>query len=70
MLIAYLLIGFLFGTGTAAYALVNDGGILMALLAYSASGALAILVPLMLQSLFQADQSDAWADDQTGHLSA
>ena len=43
MLFACLTIGFLIGSGAAAMTLVNGGGILLALLAYGAGGAFAIL---------------------------
>lgn len=72
MLIVYLLIGFLFGTGTAVFALVNGSGILMALMAYSAAGAVSILLPLMVHALLDNGEKDPWADgaNQTGRVSA
>ncbi len=72
MLFAYLLIGFVFGTGTAAFALLNGSGIFLALMAYAASGAVAILVPLMLQVVFGDDSQETWGEgaSATGHIGA
>ena len=51
MIIAYLVFGLIIGTGAAALTLANGGGFLLALLAYSAGGSLAILVPLFIHAL-------------------
>ena len=64
MLIAYLTFGIAFGAGAAAFTLLNGGGIWLALLAYSAGGAVAILAPLMVH-MFIAERRPArpnWDD--------
>lgn len=62
MLIAYLAFGFLVGAGTATLALVNGSGLLLALVAYSASGALSLLIPFIIHAYLAGarEEQTAW----------
>ncbi len=70
MSIAYLLFGLLFATGAATFALLNGAGLLMAVVAYGAAGALAILVPLALHAVFDVDTEADWTEAPNNTLSA
>jgi predicted phage tail protein len=59
MVIAYLVIGFVFGGAAAALTWVNGGGILLGLAAYSAGGALAILSILAIHMILSGITDNA-----------
>lgn len=56
---AAIAIGFVFATAAAGLALMNGSGLLLALLAYAAGGALAMLVPLVWLLVAGTDETDA-----------
>ena len=67
MLFACLAVGMLFGIGAAALTILNGGGLLLALLAYSSGGALAILA---IVALFWIPKRKDAAEELSDPLSA
>lgn len=64
MIIAYLVFGMVFGAGLSALTLLNGGGVLLALVAYSAGGTLAIMVPFLIHGIVDAyRESQDWKQD-------
>jgi membrane protein implicated in regulation of membrane protease activity len=63
MVIAYLLIGVMFGGAAAALTWINGGGIILGFAAYSAGGAFAVLSVLAIHMLFSSFHDDQATDE-------
>ena len=70
MMLAIVAFGFLIGTLAGGLALINGSGLLLALLAYGAAGAVAVLIPVLIHAVIPEREDAAWDLDANEAASA